>query len=185
MEYRLGFGAACSSGIAQRWVQMLVYDFQTELDAEEEPIFEAMLTDLPGDDPRVRWIRTRRTLSQRTGENECRLYSALVYTDDMHCSVVGIRRLVRALRCWRRAALHTHVRSRGRSSAVRLVLTRHQARGGDEQDNEQDEVVVVEKESARTQHVVARPESRGYSFGFGSFSAWRAYPETSLATCQI
>ena len=113
VEYRLGFGAACSSGIAQRWVQMLVYDFQTELDAVEEPIFEAMLTDLPGDDPRVRWIRTRRTLSQRTGENECRLYSALVYTDDMHCSVVGIRRLVRALRCWRRVVVRFNVRMAG------------------------------------------------------------------------
>ena len=72
VEYRLGFGAACSSGIAQRWVQMLVYDFQTELDAEEEPIFEAMLTDLPGDDPRVRWIRTRRTLSQRSASQLAR-----------------------------------------------------------------------------------------------------------------
>ena len=46
-------------------------------------------------------IRARRALSARTGRNECRLASALMYTDDPALLVVGAKRAVRLLRVWR------------------------------------------------------------------------------------
>ena len=104
VQMRLGFGGAGSSGISQRVSEMLLEEFRRCFDLEEEPRFERMLKDLPGDDPRVRWIQARRTLSRVTGHNECRLYSIFIYTDDGKNTVAGTDRFVRALGCFRGVA---------------------------------------------------------------------------------
>jgi len=104
VQERLGFGGASSSGISQRVSEMLLEEFRRDFDLEEEPRFERMLKDLPDDDPRVRWIRARRTLSRVTGHNECRLYSIFIYTDDGKNTVAGTDRFVRALGCFRGVA---------------------------------------------------------------------------------
>ena len=101
VEFRLGFGYSCSSGIAQRFAEALLWQFRREFDAEEDLAFDDMLRSLPASDPRVVWIQRRRKLSARTGRNECRLYSAKVFTDDLSFSVVGIARCLRAMRLWK------------------------------------------------------------------------------------
>jgi len=103
-EYRLGFGCSASSSICQRLTDFLLFVFRRRFDAEEESLFI-----LETDAKRLRWLQRRRVLSQRTGRNECRLYSAHGYTDDIVFSVVGHGRFARALRCWRRLMIDFNI----------------------------------------------------------------------------
>ena len=58
---------------------------------------------------RAAWLRSREALSKRTGRNEVRLASALMYTDDPSFLVVGVERAVRLLVVWRWIARHTNL----------------------------------------------------------------------------
>ena len=118
-EKRLGFGLSLSPSIAQRFSELVLADFRTRLDAEEDQYFDSILSSssnvCSGADPKdileaagradgmtaaCRWIQQRRFLSRITNRNELRLYSAHLYTDDLAVVVVGHARLIRALRCW-------------------------------------------------------------------------------------
>ena len=94
-EYCVGFGISSSSNIAQRFAWSLIWILEQRFDAEEDLLFAA-----ERDPARLDYISARRTLSLKTGRNECRLYAARMYTDDIHLTIVGIDRTVRLLRCW-------------------------------------------------------------------------------------
>jgi site-specific DNA-cytosine methylase len=91
VERVLGFGLSPNSNIAQRFANAIVYIFYNRFDSIEEEFF-AQETD-----PRCRhWIATRKAM----GPGQCRLYALKMYTDDAKFVVVGIKRLIRFLRCW-------------------------------------------------------------------------------------
>ena len=97
VEHSLGFGISMASNIAQRFAYGLMYIFLRAFDDAEAPFLAADLRNKA----RRAWIKARRALSARTGRNECRLASALMYTDDPALLVVGVKRAVRLLRVWR------------------------------------------------------------------------------------
>ncbi len=118
-EKRLGFGLSLSPSIAQRFSELVLFDFRSRLDAAEDAYFESILSTASGtcsgSDPKdlmeaasrgdgmsaaCRWVQQRRALSRLTGRPELRLYTAHLYTDDIAVVVVGQARLIRALRCW-------------------------------------------------------------------------------------
>ena len=97
VEHSLGFSISMASNVAQRFAYGLMYIFLRTFDDVEAPFLAADLRH----SKRRAWIKARRALSARTGRNECRLVSALVYTDDPSLLVVGVERTVRMLRIWR------------------------------------------------------------------------------------
>ena len=116
-EYRLGFGVSLSSSIGQRAAELVLNSFRRRFDEEEEALFSRILDptsskcfgvgsldelsrSADGLTDACRWIQQRRLLSLHTGNNELRLYSAHVYTDDCIITVVGSSRMIRALRIW-------------------------------------------------------------------------------------
>jgi len=96
-EYTLGFGITMASNIAQRFANGLIDIFLRAFDEADAPFLDAD-ADTPA---RRAWLEKRRALSLRTGRNEARLVSALMYTDDPSFTVVGVERTVRMLRVWR------------------------------------------------------------------------------------
>lgn len=97
VEQVLGFGVSASSNVAQRLAWALVAIVKRQFDAEE-----ASILDHEKDPVRRAWIRRRRELSCKTKQNECRLYDVHMYTDDPCFTVVGVKRAVRLIACWRR-----------------------------------------------------------------------------------
>ena len=97
VEHSLGFGISMASNIAQRFSYGLMYIFLRAFDDAEAPFLAANSRNLT----RRAWIKAWRAHSARTGRNECRLGSALMYTDDPAVLVVGVERTVRLLRVWR------------------------------------------------------------------------------------
>ena len=95
-ELVLGFGISASSNIAQRLSWALVAALHILFDKVEKPFF-----DNETKENRLAWIRSRRKLTVSTGEQQCRLYSVHMYTDDPVFTVVGIQRTIRLLMCWR------------------------------------------------------------------------------------
>ena len=69
-EYCVGFGISSSSNIAQRLAWALLWVLGRRFDAEENLLFDA-----ESDPARLAYIKTRRALSSKTGQNECRLYA--------------------------------------------------------------------------------------------------------------
>ena len=101
-EWRVGFGLSASPSIMQRWMNMILWEFENRFQAEEERLFaELEATLLPGD-PRLVVIQARRALSEITGKQELKLFSIFGYTDDVTLTCVGHERMLRAVRCWRR-----------------------------------------------------------------------------------
>ena len=90
VEHSLGFGISMASNIAQRFAYGLMCIFLRALDKAEAPFLAADLRN----PARRAWIKARRALSARTGRNECRLASALMYTDDPALLVIGVKRAV-------------------------------------------------------------------------------------------
>ena len=97
VEHSLGFGISMASNVARRFAYGLMYIFLRAFDDVEAPLLAADSRN----PTRRAWIKARRALSTRTGRNECRLASALRYTDDPALVVVGVERTVRLLRVWR------------------------------------------------------------------------------------
>lgn len=90
---RLGFGAAASSNICQRFSNFVMALFRTRFDAEEDEILRAET-----DPRRIQYLRQREHL----GPRHLRLYEISCYTDDPFFVCVGINRLIRALVLWHR-----------------------------------------------------------------------------------
>ena len=105
VEHSLGFGISMASNIAQRFAYGLMDLFYRVFDAIDAPFLAADRT-IPR---RAAWLRSREALSKRTGRNEVRLASALMYTDDPSFLVVGVERAVRLLVVWRWIARHTNL----------------------------------------------------------------------------
>ena len=99
-ELRMTYGYSAASNIAQRFVDAVLALFRKRFNVGQATEFERLEQELNYDDPRTRWIRTRRTLSQATGHDECQLYAALGYTDDISITLVGVERYEAAIRCW-------------------------------------------------------------------------------------
>ncbi|MGA1354950.1 MAG: hypothetical protein ACO32I_09285, partial [Candidatus Limnocylindrus sp.] len=95
-EKRMGFGLHPNSVIAQDFSEALNAMLREDVDAVEDPIFEA--------DPRPAaqaWLQVRRELEAKIGGHQRRLYFVLMYCDDNIIGVVGAERAVRLLRRWR------------------------------------------------------------------------------------
>ena len=104
MSLVMSFGRSANSNHAQGFSTMTVETFCHEADKEEDPIFDHLVATLSADDPRRVWILRRRALSLKTGHNECRLYSAFMYTDDFQDMLLGYDRFIRLLRVWFRVS---------------------------------------------------------------------------------
>ena len=104
-EHTLGFGITMASNIAQRFANGLIDIFLRAFDEADAPFLDAD-ADTPA---RRAWLAKRRALSLRTGRNEARLVSALMYTDDPSFTVVGTERTVRMLRVWRWVTWHANL----------------------------------------------------------------------------
>jgi hypothetical protein len=120
-EKCLGFGVSLSSNVAQRLSEAIVADFRARFDAQEcirfanilDPVTgvcslynkldKATLTD--GSTDACRWIDGRGELSAETGQNQLRLYSVHINTDDPVFKVVGTDRLIRAMRVWNQVTI--------------------------------------------------------------------------------
>ena len=115
-EKRLGFGVSLSSNVAQRLSEAAVAAFRARFDAEKIQRFALILDPITGHctpynvpdsttfsngwTGACRWIDGRRQLSAETGQNQLRLYSVHIYTDDPVFSIVGADRLLRGERVW-------------------------------------------------------------------------------------
>ena len=98
-EYRLGFGLAANSNIAQQFSNFIRHAFMLRMDAADAPF-------LLEEPPCVqRWLSQRRSLAQRTGRSEARLYTFQIYTDDPYTICVGVTRCLRSLSVWRQLTL--------------------------------------------------------------------------------
>ena len=120
-ELRLGFGTHGASNLAQRFSEALLHLFRTDMDAADAASF-----DNHGDPNSAmsRWLAARQKVAERLALDEChaegtcphgpaaaavelhyqqqrRLYTAYMYTDDPIWIVVGVDRTLRALRVWR------------------------------------------------------------------------------------
>ena len=98
MSLVMSFGRSANSNHAKAFSTMTVETFCIEADKVEDPIFNRLVATLPADDPRRVWILRRRALSLKPGHNECRLYSAFMYTDDFEDMLLGYERFIRLLR---------------------------------------------------------------------------------------
>ena len=87
-------GTSPSSQIGQRLANAIIALFDKEMDTLEAAIQQSHPV-------LVAWLRKRAHLSH---DYSCgtmvRLYNALCYTDDPVLTVVGVSRLIRALRAW-------------------------------------------------------------------------------------
>lgn len=90
-ERRLGFGCAASSGICQRFTDLLMGEARRRFDAEEVGVLAVETCP-----KRLAWLARRRAL----GPGQDRLYAVHGYTDDISFSAVGADRLLRLLRTW-------------------------------------------------------------------------------------
>jgi hypothetical protein len=122
VELRLGFGMSLSPNIAQRWSHAIMHMLKLDFDAEELPRFEDMLSDGQVSDDAKAWIRSRRRLSALTGNQELRLYTAHMYTDDSVFLVVGVARAARLWQCWH--SLTSNLNMRMASASKRQFGTR-------------------------------------------------------------
>ena len=113
VEHSLGFGISMASNIAQRFAYGLMYIFLRAFDDAETPFLAADSRN----PTRRAWIKAQRVPSARTGRNECRLASALMYTDDPALLLVGVERTVRLLRVWRWLA--------SRSGLIMAIAAKH------------------------------------------------------------
>ena len=105
LEKSLGFGVTVNSNYAQRFANAVVFLVMKEFDAEEDKLFAA-----EADPSRLQWIRERQALSATTHRNECRLYSAHIFTDDPVFQVVGVNRCVRLMLTWFRVTRRLNLR---------------------------------------------------------------------------
>ena len=99
-ERVLGFGCHAASNIAQRASEALLHIFRRRMDRLEAAYLCAKC------DPRPvfqQWREGRLRLQRRRGVkgNQMRLYTSLMYTDDVVHVVVGVPRALRLIREWR------------------------------------------------------------------------------------
>ena len=96
-EYRMGFGLAPNSKIAQDFMEAFLAIFRAEMDRQEDPIL------LADQRPAAQTYVTQRLKVRRAhGGHQLRLYAAEGYTDDSVLACVGVDRTIRALKLWNR-----------------------------------------------------------------------------------
>ena len=97
-ELGMAMGITISSGVAQRGTQACIYVFNKLMEQAEK--------DEPEESPiLLQWLEDRRPLNHGLSEdgsmwNQARLHTCTGFTDDVWIAVVGVKRCVRAVRCW-------------------------------------------------------------------------------------
>ena len=100
-EKGMTFGPSKASQLAQRIANFVIDMFYRRLDAADEPFAEEEARERPA---REAWLKARGTEvdGERQWTTQCRLYAALMYTDDPAFVCLGADRLVRMLVVWER-----------------------------------------------------------------------------------
>ena len=95
-EHVLTMGLAPSSQVAQRLANALMQALLLRLDAADEAARASGEREHPAIEA---WLSARRPLPHDEYGTQARLADALMYTDDPHCTAVGVKRTVRMLCC--------------------------------------------------------------------------------------
>ena len=92
-EHVIGFGCRVSSGVMQRFADFILHIFRQRMQEEDDRRLQR--------DPRLAgWLGARRRLSEQTGNDETRLWTCHIYTDDPWFACLGAELMVLILRAW-------------------------------------------------------------------------------------